>query len=346
MKQNNLTNKSLKIIWAVQPFSGDKAVLQSAAWCLRALVKSETAEIEPVYVWPATPLDNPNSREPSTLDIIQKEGEKELKAILNRIKIPGIQPLRILAKNALTVRQEAKELMDYALEQNAELLVVSSHGRKGIKRLFLGSFAETITLYSSIPLLIVHPGWRKSSDFKTILFPTDFSMESMEAFSRVMDMAEKRKGRIILFHKVGSDLYPPFDFAFSTQVYYQQAIEDELAANEKIVKTLVEQGKKRGVRVNVVIDKKSNGSVSEAILKQAKRLGCSMIALVSRSGPASSLLMGSSTRQVVRSSELPVWVIHPTLKQETKRESERPFFSVTEEDLKSDLIEHGESRST
>ncbi|UTH75519.1 universal stress protein [Chromobacterium sp. IIBBL 290-4] len=46
-------------------------------------------------------------------------------------------------------------LIGYAQSQQADLIVLGTHGRKGLAHLFLGSFAEDILRRSPIPLLVV-----------------------------------------------------------------------------------------------------------------------------------------------------------------------------------------------
>ena len=52
-------------------------------------------------------------------------------------------------------RDMAQELVDYASEQGAELVVLGTHGRSGLMHLLMGSFAETVMRESHLPLLII-----------------------------------------------------------------------------------------------------------------------------------------------------------------------------------------------
>ena len=64
-----------------------------------------------------------------------------------------------LAKNLLVAskgaREMAQELVDYADQQGADLLVLGTHGRSGLMHLLMGSFAETVMRQSHLPLLII-----------------------------------------------------------------------------------------------------------------------------------------------------------------------------------------------
>lgn len=47
------------------------------------------------------------------------------------------------------------EIVDYAKEESADLVVVGSHGRKGLRRVFLGSVAENVVRHAPCDVLTV-----------------------------------------------------------------------------------------------------------------------------------------------------------------------------------------------
>lgn len=49
----------------------------------------------------------------------------------------------------------AQALIDTAAQQQSELIVMASHGRKGIKRLLLGSETLGVLTHASIPVLVL-----------------------------------------------------------------------------------------------------------------------------------------------------------------------------------------------
>ncbi|MCW3481860.1 universal stress protein [Neisseriaceae bacterium JH1-16] len=51
-------------------------------------------------------------------------------------------------------RELARTLVDYATGHAADLIVLGTHGRTGLRHLLLGSFAETVLQESPVPLLI------------------------------------------------------------------------------------------------------------------------------------------------------------------------------------------------
>ena len=51
----------------------------------------------------------------------------------------------------------AEEILRYAEEQNMDLIVMGTHGRKGIDRILFGSVAERVVKSSTIPVLTLRP---------------------------------------------------------------------------------------------------------------------------------------------------------------------------------------------
>lgn len=56
-------------------------------------------------------------------------------------------------------------LEEAARSEHADLVVVGSHGRSGIKKLFLGSVAAHVVTHAPCPVLVVkEPAWRKEQE--------------------------------------------------------------------------------------------------------------------------------------------------------------------------------------
>lgn len=60
----------------------------------------------------------------------------------------------IAAEGAVLDGQVCDALIEAAVERAADLIVVGSHGRRGLRRFFLGSIAECIVRCSSVPVLV------------------------------------------------------------------------------------------------------------------------------------------------------------------------------------------------
>src|SRR5271165_6519343 len=77
------------------------------------------------------------------------------------------------------------ELREIIRKENTDLLVVGTHGRHGIGKLFFGSIAEQIFRQADCPVLTFgpysrdHPWFETSSTHPTFLFATDFGQASL-----------------------------------------------------------------------------------------------------------------------------------------------------------------------
>ena len=54
--------------------------------------------------------------------------------------------------------EPAQKIIEIAKKNKVDLMVMATHQRKGIEKLFLGSITEKVLMYSDIPVLILPPG--------------------------------------------------------------------------------------------------------------------------------------------------------------------------------------------
>jgi nucleotide-binding universal stress UspA family protein len=57
---------------------------------------------------------------------------------------------------AVEVGQPAHKIIEYVEKQNANLIVIPSHGHSGVKRAMLGSVAERVIRHAECPVLVLH----------------------------------------------------------------------------------------------------------------------------------------------------------------------------------------------
>jgi hypothetical protein len=57
----------------------------------------------------------------------------------------------------VVIGEPAQSIMDFSKEQNIDLVVMTTHGRSGLKRAILGSVADAVIRESGKPVLIVRP---------------------------------------------------------------------------------------------------------------------------------------------------------------------------------------------
>lgn len=101
-----------------------------------------------------------------------------------------------------------EELQAIILQKQIDLVVVGTHGRRGLEKLLLGSVAEQIFRDASCPVLTVGPhSYREgrvdlTGEIRTYLFATDFGEASLGALPHAVSLAARAKARLILVHVV------------------------------------------------------------------------------------------------------------------------------------------------
>ena len=90
-------------------------------------------------------------------------------------------------------------LCEAAKELGADLVITGTHGRTGIKRLFMGSVAERAVRLCETNVMVARPGAEGSGPFRRILVPTDFSIHADKALQLAMILAAP-DGQIDVFH--------------------------------------------------------------------------------------------------------------------------------------------------
>lgn len=97
----------------------------------------------------------------------------------------------------------AAKILEVCHRWQPDLVVLGTRGRTGLKKIWMGSVAEEVFRGSSCPVLTVGPGvaWPKTEPrAKRILFPTDFSNESVRALNGCVAFAEAQGSTLVLLH--------------------------------------------------------------------------------------------------------------------------------------------------
>lgn len=79
------------------------------------------------------------------------------------------------------------EVNEVAKEQDADLIVMGSHGTSGIKEFFVGSNTEKVVRYAEIPVLVIKHN-PILTEFDSVVFACDFSEDSIAAYLKAKRM--------------------------------------------------------------------------------------------------------------------------------------------------------------
>jgi len=121
------------------------------------LARENGAELKPIYIIdvPSMMYADPASNGPVVHEAFVKEGARLIADAVARMQGDGVQGSpQVLEANPID-DDIAQQINQTAQAFNADLVVMGTHGRRGWRRLVLGSVAERFLRISTCPVLVV-----------------------------------------------------------------------------------------------------------------------------------------------------------------------------------------------
>ena len=206
-----------------------------------------------------------------------------------------------------------------AHEVNADLIVMTSHGRTGLSRAWLGSVADAVVRNASVPVLMLRATERVTGRphdtrlFHRILVPVDGSTTSSAIVGTAADMAKATGGSLVLARVIIPVPLFVFDAgmpAYPTSVIDPEATQQLADLARQDMTTLAQRIEQEyGVTVETVVEIADRAAA--CILDLAKAKGADLVAMTTHGRGASRLVIGSVTDKVLRGANLPLLLFHP-----------------------------------
>lgn len=215
----------------------------------------------------------------------------------------------------------ASALAEHVATAGADLVVMTTHGRGGMSRLWLGSVADRLIRRLTVPVLVIRPteeGTAPPPIIRRILVPLDGSALAESVLEQAVALAELVRAELVLLSVVEPvpTLLPTLPYPVEIQ---PENLGDREAEARQYLEGIQAELRRRLVtpRVHTVVE----GSPAAQILKVASEEGCQLIAMATHgAGGMDRLVFGSVTDKVIRTSPLPVLVLHLAGDQEVVRE--------------------------
>jgi nucleotide-binding universal stress UspA family protein len=204
------TSPVSNIVWALDAFPDQVPLQLKTIHMITTLFPNAT--IYPVYVLSEESFSD-RGFSGFLRPALKPMAEKAMTALIEELGVPHIKRPKVLVEKSSSQAACARKLARFAEKINADLVALSSHGRKGFSRFILGSFAESLLSSSHLPTLLTGPRTEDSatepdhhggihvSPPEAIVFPTDFSPACSEAFNRAIELARQFGAEIHIFHK-------------------------------------------------------------------------------------------------------------------------------------------------
>ncbi len=293
----------MKALWAFEPFHQDETRIKSMYKMLSQLTGSPS-NVEVGFI---------ATRSESSLNLAFDIPEKEqfsiyprklIKQELKKARIKSEdKKIHVVDYETMSNTKAVDRLLRLASDRGADLIGVFTHARKGYLRFAIGSFAETAIHRSKTSLLIFNPQTQVAPKIKNMLFASDFSPTSKKHLKMAVAFCKKLKSNLTVFHHA--------------EVIYKWSLDESnpktQAYRRKVnqMKSWIEQECQRaGISVEVIVASDFKATV-DLIFTNMKKKKIDLVAVSAKAGPMVALMGGSITRQIVRSSKVPILVLKP-----------------------------------
>jgi nucleotide-binding universal stress UspA family protein len=122
---------------------------------LADITGAEVVALKVVPRYPQTYFEGGVALAAAEVARIEKQWNEEALTAVNAVKSAG--QLREVKVKPITVKSDliAEAVIAAAKKNKCDLIVMASHGRRGIKRLLLGSETQQVLTHSHIPVLVL-----------------------------------------------------------------------------------------------------------------------------------------------------------------------------------------------
>lgn len=229
--------------------------------------------------------------------------QSKMKELLSKMNAGNV-PITTASKRGIS---SAPTILEYAETNDIDLIIMGTHGRRGIGHLFLGSVAEELVRHAPCPVMTIREQKEPVPvhEFKSILAPVDFSEYATRTLTYAKHLAQTYGAQLQLLHVVEQAIHPSF-YAGGVDSLFAIAPdirEKCLAQLDRLAKET--PGPQVPVELHVI-----EGHAARDIVNFAKDQKSDMMVIATHGLTGiEHLLLGSITEKVVRMAPCPVFTV-------------------------------------
>jgi len=292
------------------PLDGSPFAEQALPWAL-SLARRAGARLDLVRVHVNHVLKDPMHRGVPYDSVLAAECKQQEQLYLDGTAkwLASVAPVSVTA--AVVPGLPADGILEGIRFRQADLVVMTTHGRGPLGRAFVGSVADEVLRRAPVPVLLIRPcepglGLIPEPAAANVVVPLDGSALAEKALEPALEVARLAEGgctllRVVEIHSSLPDA-PPGSPGQPGEIH----VEEARAYLEGVAGRLRHRGEV--VQTHVVVGR----GAAETILEQARGLGSDLIALATHGrGGIRRLLLGSVADKVVRGAAIPVLAYRP-----------------------------------
>ncbi len=285
------------------PLDGS-ALAEQALPYAQVLAERSGAEILLVRVVPPEWPDGPAEAREHLREV--HEARSYLGEIAGRIESRGVRVLRSVPPGAPATRIAAEA-------QDADLIVMTTHGRSGVFRFLYGSVAEGVLAQAKVPVMLIrawihNPDVTRLDQAPVLLVPLDGSAFAEAAIPFAALLANTLGGEMVLVRAV----YPP-TLTLANEWMAISYLQEELEVQEEGARSYLEAVARRlssgDRRPRTYV---SVGAPVEVIDDAAREVGAALVVMATHGrGATTRLLLGSVAHSVLLRGTAPLVLVRP-----------------------------------
>lgn len=205
----------------------------------------------------------------------------------------------------------ADALRGHALRHKVDLIVMATHARRGMARIWLGSVADRLIRETGIPVLVVRPPslateLANGSCFKRIVVALDGSPLAERSLRPALELAALEEAEVILLRVVPPENNIPVG---ELQALIGPARASDVRKANQYLTNVTAVLADPHIRTEVVIA----SDIPSAILRFAEKYGADLIAIATHGrGGLARAMIGSVADRVMSEGLLSTLVLHPS----------------------------------
>ncbi len=291
----------MKTVWAFEPRRQNKTSLKGMASLIGQFTRN-TQDLRVGFV-----VTGNESDLYMAFDVPEKERftvyPKQL--IMEDLKAAGVRlkpsQVDILQHRTLSTTKTVDKVLNFATAERSKLLALFTHNKRGVERLFMGSFAETAIHRSQINLLLAGPKTKYPAKVRRVLYASDFGPDSKSELRRVLEVCKHLRARLTVFHAAEFTYNWSLDESNPEILAYRQN-------TKKMADWIEGECKKYRVQSKVVLSSEL-GSIAALALKTARNSKSDLVVVSAKVGPFGAFMGGSVTRNIIRDCTFPILVL-------------------------------------
>lgn len=219
-----------------------------------------------------------------------EEAKTKLGIVIDRLKKENVS---LAVSPVVRVGSIFEDIGDVATEIGAELIVMGTHGMRGLQ-FITGSHALKVITSSSTPFVVVQESKIKETGYDDIVVPLDLSKETKQKLNLVAKMAKYFKSRVHLITPKETDEF----------------LKNQLDRNLNYAKSFFTE---QGIELTTTVTEGKSRSFDDGIIEHAKSIDADLICIMNLAANSLVGVLGNSYVQniLTNDAQVPVLIVNP-----------------------------------